>query len=167
MIEQACLKDRLHYDPHTGIFRWRFSAARRIKPWDIAGCHDGKKYIVIKFFGRLHGAHRLAWLYMTGEWPKNEVDHIDGIPDNNSFANLREATHKQNLENVKLSARNTSGYRGVTWCKYNKKWAAQVKHNGKKLKLGYFKDIEKAAEVAAAKRKELYTHDIGRDSIKA
>jgi hypothetical protein len=165
MITQAELKQILHYDPETGIFRWRYSVAQRVKPWDVAGSKDKKGYMITTIKCKAVTLHRLAWLYMTGVWPKNQIDHIDGVQSNNSWNNLREATAKQNRENLCLAKNNTSGFRGVSFAADRKKWIAQVKHNGTQLNLGYFDTVEEAAQAAAAKRAELFTHDTGRDQV--
>jgi hypothetical protein len=112
-----------------------------------------------------HQAHRLAWIYMTGHSPKNQIDHIDGVRFNNAWVNLREATNKQNQENRALSLTNVSGYRGVCWKKSLQKWSARVGHHGKRLHIGYFDTPEEAGKAAAAKRAELFTHYTGRDQV--
>lgn len=156
---QAQIKDQLHYDPQTGIFRWRFTKSKKTKPWDIAGCQK-KGYFYIGIRKGQYASHRLAWVYMTGEWPKHEVDHIDGVKSNNAWSNLREATHKQNLENLALAKNNTSGFRGVTWFKQTQKWRAMIMHNLKGIHVGYFDTAEEAGQAAAAKRAELFTHNV-------
>lgn len=162
---QAEIKELLHYDPETGVFRWRYSVAIRVKPWDVAGTENSLGYVRIKICQKLYLAHRLAWVYMTGESPKDQIDHIDGVRSNNAWVNLREATRKQNMENTSLRKNNASGFRGAHWHKRDKKWFAQVRHNKKAIFLGYFATAEEAAQVAAAKRAELFTHDMGRDKV--
>lgn len=159
---QAEIKQALYYDQITGVFRWRVLPSNRVKLWSVAGGKSGD-YILIGIKKGRYGAHRLAWLYMTGEWPENQIDHIDGNGLNNSFGNLRKATIKQNQENLALKKNNTSGFRGVSWIKNRKKWRAGIEHNGKSIYLGYFDTAQEAAEVASAKRAELFTHDSGRD----
>jgi hypothetical protein len=163
-LTQAELKEILHYDPETGIFRWRYSVARRVKPWDVAGCGT-KNYAHLKINNKTYKAHRLAWLYMTGSWPIDQIDHKDRNKENNKWENLRPATNKQNQENVGLSKANTSNYRGVSWISTRKKWEASLQHNKQRISLGYFKTAEEAAKAAAAKRAELFTHDTGRDQV--
>jgi hypothetical protein len=166
-ITQEQLKKILHYDPETGIFRWRYSVAKRVKPWDVAGSKNSQGYILFKLNNQGFKAHRLAWLYMTGVWPKDNIDHKDMDKSNNSWGNLREATSKQNQENIPLRKNNSSGFRGVSWYGPLQKWAAYIRHNKKKVHFGYFKTAEEAAQVAAAKRAELFTHDTGRDKVRA
>jgi hypothetical protein len=158
---QAEIKEILHYDPETGIFRWRFARPKgKVKPWDVAGSlRHG--YIVVKINQRRYCAHRLAWIYMTGKWPENDVDHEDRVRSNNSWKNLRAATRKQNCENRAFSERNKSGFRGVCWDKKNRKWLAYVRHNNKNIHLGYFDNVEEAGKVANDKRAELFTHYTG------
>jgi len=152
------LKELLHYDPLTGIFTWRVNKIG-VKAGRIAGCKKDNGYTAIRIDGTLFFAHRLAWLYMTGQAPDLFIDHIDGNRANNQIANLRIATHKQNSENLRRpSARNSSGYRGVYYQKQTKKWVAQIGHHGKLYNLGSFLTPEDAAQKAEEKRQELYTH---------
>ena len=106
-------------------------------------------------------AHRLVWLWHGRELPKH-IDHINGDPLDNRIENLREATIQQNGCNRGKNKNNSSGYKGVTWHKANKKWLAQIMHNGKNIYLGCFDLLEDAAEAYQAKAKELhgeYYHD--------
>jgi hypothetical protein len=162
-LTQQQLKEVLHYDPETGIFRWRFSVANRIKPWDVAGYNQGNGYLRVSLKSQKYYLHRLVWLYMTGNWPIDEIDHIDGVRSNNAFLNLREVTSKQNKENQSLAKNSTSGYRGVCWLKRDKRWLAHIERNGKKIYAEYFLVKEDAIQAVIAKRAELFTHDHGRD----
>ena len=153
MITQKQLKQLLHYDPTTGVFRWRVSRSNGVKIGDIAGWNGGKGYACLSVGGKIYKAHRLAWLYMTGNWPAEEIDHIDCCRNNNKFSNLREATRSQNRCNSKIHPSNTSGYKGVSWHTRYNKWIAHIKINNKKIYLGYFLSAEAAhyAYVAASK----------------
>lgn len=93
------LKEVLHYNPETGIFIWLKTLSNRTKVGYNAGTHKNNGYMRIDIDGYFYYAHRLAFLYMTGEWPKNEIDHIDNIRDNNKWENLREVTRSQNNKN--------------------------------------------------------------------
>jgi hypothetical protein len=160
---QAQIKEILHYDHETGVFRWRHESRNKIKPWDVAGTVTDGGYWAIKIKGKTYKAHRIAWLYMTNEWPKNLIDHIDGNPGNNKWINIRSATVKQNLENQALRKDNKSGFRGVSWHKKTQKWSAKLSHNNKNIWLGSYETPEVAASVVILKRAELFTHDHGRD----
>lgn len=135
------------YDPETGVFTRLFSTHGKggKKPLGgVAGfaAPDGRYYIDIK--GRRYAAHRLAWLYMTGEWP-NEVDHKDCDPLNNRWVNLRLATRSQNNANVRAKRHNTSGHKGVSWDRDRKLWRAQICVEKKRMMLGRFERVEDAA----------------------
>src|SRR5690606_167269 len=104
---------------------------------------------------KLHQAHRLAFLYMTGEMPEKVVDHINGDRSDNRWENLRCANQSQNMANVGIRSANTSGTPGVVWDKERQKWRAQLRVNGKKKNLGRFDSIEDAkATVNAAARQQ-------------
>ena len=95
----------LDYDPATGLLSWRHRddvlprVNKRLagKP---AGCGDGQYgYLSVRLHDRLYQAHRLIWLHVTGNWPADVIDHIDGNPINNAWSNLRPATRAQNSRN--------------------------------------------------------------------
>jgi hypothetical protein len=142
MITQEELKARLHYNPETGIFIWIISPSRNVNIGAIAGCTDNG-YIRIKIKKIKYLAHRLAWMYIHGIFPKNDIDHINNITNDNSLSNLRPATRSENRMNRGRQVNNKSGYKGVCWNKFHKKWQAQCNcHN-----LGYF-DTAKLASIA-------------------
>lgn len=155
------VRRRLDYDPETGIFRWKWRNDVRAcdnsrKAGKIAGSSSGSHgYTSIDFAP--HGpllAHRLAFVWMTGEWPFHQTDHIDGTRTNNRWANLREATKAQNMQNVGLRSNNTSGINCVIPHKKSGRWRVVVTANGKVHHGGYFDTIEeaKAARDAVARR---------------
>lgn len=145
----------LDYDPETGIFTNCRTRSARAVSGDVAGSINAKNgYRTILIDYERHLAHRLAWFYMTKTWPKNEIDHIDTNPDNNAFANLREATYSQNHANRGLTARNTSGYKGVSWHEKGGKWWAKIVFKGQFYSLGLYDDPAEAhaAYCEAARR---------------
>ncbi|MEE9304294.1 MAG: HNH endonuclease [Thiotrichaceae bacterium] len=162
-ITQGHLKALLVYDCETGLFMWKFKSGRygRIPAGTIAGTSgkSGQGYIEIQLLGRLRKAHRLAWLYMTGSWPKNEIDHINRVRSDNRFSNLRESTLQQNLKNKCQYKSNTSGYAGVTWHKHLKRWQARISNDSKRFHLGYFETPEAANSVYLEEKKRL--HNLG------
>lgn len=135
ILTQHRLKELLHYNPETGIF-----TRKTINKGHITGSVNnngsGKKYIVIRVDNKLHYAHRLAWMYMTGEFPEIEIDHIDGNGCNNIFYNIRVAGKQENNKNSRLQKNNTSGCTGVVIVK--NRWIAQVMVNGKNKYLGSY-----------------------------
>lgn len=127
-------KDFFSYDPETGII-----TRNRSKRTDTIGevstfLHNG--YLSIYGFGRLIRAHRLAWVLMTGEWPKNDVDHINRDRTDNRWCNLREATRSDNLRNTPVRKTSRSGYKGVEI--RDGKFCAYISVNNKKIHLGAF-----------------------------
>jgi hypothetical protein len=148
------LRAALNYDPVTGVFTWKIRTSPRVAPGDVAG-HLGKSgYVSLRLDGVLHQAHRLAWFYVHGEWPVDDLDHKDTMKSHNALGNLRPATDSQNLANVSLRADNCSGVKGVSWRARSKKWRAQIKVRGREYYLGLFDTIPAAAEAyknAAAK----------------
>jgi HNH endonuclease len=135
----------LNYNPWTGLFRWLISSGNK-SFGDIAGSINSRGYLMIRFSGKVYSAHRLAWLWMTGEWPLNEVDHKDTNKLNNIWTNLREATRQQNEYNKSINIRNKSGYKGVCWHIRDKKWHAMIKVNGKQTHIGQFNNLEDAVK---------------------
>jgi hypothetical protein len=95
---------------------------------------------------KLFYAHRIIWAIHTGAWPKGEIDHINGIPADNRFENLRDVSHKQNLKNQAMRKNNTSGELGVRFYRPRHAWTASIGVNGKAIHLGYFGTKEKAVE---------------------
>jgi hypothetical protein len=131
ILTQEYLKQHLHYDKDTGIFT-------RLKNGKIAGFKDPRGYVSMNLGRRLHYAHRLAWMYETGSMPENSIDHINGNKSDNRFQNLREATQQQNVLNVGKRARNSSGYKGVSFSKAAQKYEARYRFNKTSEYLGLF-----------------------------
>lgn len=140
-LTPCILKAALDYDPSTGIFKWkegRHFAGR------VAGCVGSGGYRKIAVGGKQYTAHRLAWLYMTGVWPDDMIDHINRVPDDNRFSNLRECDLSQNLANSERKKSNASGYRGVS--KAGRKFLARIHIRGRHRNLGMFDTAEEAYE---------------------
>jgi len=138
-ITAARLREILHYDPETGLFAWKLATSKRTIIRSLAGHANKKiKYIVITIYRRHYLAQRLAWLYMTGEWPKGRVDHKDLDRTNNRWVNLREATSSENKMNRHAYSNNTSGLKGVSWHGQRGKWRANIAAHGVQTHLGVF-----------------------------
>lgn len=139
MLTAAELRERMIYEPDTGDFRWRVapSKALKIRPGDIAGTRTTQNYWQVSLRNRRYRACRLAWLYMTGEWPSLQVDHIDGDRLNNRWANLRLATVAQNQMNTAMRRRNKVGLKGVVQNSAGT-YTAYIKKDGKSRGLGTF-----------------------------
>lgn len=144
MLTQARLKELLHYDPETGIFTWIVARSGHLAG-AVAGSKTQHGYIRITVEYKEQLAHRLAWLYMTGEFPNGKVDHKNTVGTDNRWGNLRLATTQQNAFNQAMKAGNKAGYKGV--CKSSsKKWKASIKVSGKSEHIGTFSSPELAAE---------------------
>lgn len=122
LVTHERLKELLHYDPETGVFR---RLVRRFGAHEFPDTHDGRGYLQFCVDGRLYLAHRLAWLYVHGHWPPTEIDHKNRIRDDNRLANLRLATRSQNNWNKVRVAKSNSGHLGVYGLK-NGSWCAVI-----------------------------------------
>jgi len=156
----ALTRDRLcellSYDPETGIFHWKATTTNRVKAGTQAGFH-ANGYILIGIDGKKYQAHRLAFLYMTGSLPSDEVDHRNGVRDDNRFSNLRLVSHEQNMQNEQRPRKNnTSGFLGVYWQASAKAFRARISIKGKGVHLGYFKSAEDAHKSYLAAKRALH-----------
>jgi len=157
-ISQTYLKECLDYNPSTGSFTWKERPAHHFKPgkyaaaWNrmhagkMAGCINNKGYRYIGINCVCYKAHRLAWLYVHGAFPKEGIDHINGNYGDNRLSNLREADVAENGKNRKRSCTNSSGVTGVV-LKPKGKYQADICVNGKRLHLGTFPTFEEAVRV--------------------
>lgn len=151
MLTQERLKQLLHYNPETGVFTNRVPRGR-VKAGDIAGWMgaNGRRYVYI---GKFYLAHRLAFLYMTGSWPIDEVDHLNGDPADNRWINIRLATSTLNKENRRIARSDSAlGIMGVR--QRHHKFLAVISVKGKQRYLGSFETADAAhRSYIEAKRK--------------
>ena len=154
-LTQDRLKELLHYDPDTGHFTRRVKRGHAIVG-SRAGTTDRRGYRQIMVDWCRHSEHRLAFLYMTGEFPADEVDHKNRVRVDNRWSNLRPASRRDNAGNKKLQSNSTSGHRGVTWDRSREKWKAQGRNGGRRTHLGYFDSLGEAAAAAQAGREVTY-----------
>ncbi|PPC95237.1 MAG: Fis family transcriptional regulator [Methylotenera sp.] len=156
MLTQARLKELLHYSPDTGLFTRKSTVGGKLIG-SSAGAHDTSGHLQIKIDSRLYLAHRLAWLFVHGNLPAKQIDHINGIRDDNRFENLREASFKQNMQNQKKPrTTNSTGFLGVSFHKPNSLYRAQICHNKKVLHLGYHRTPEEAHQAYLAAKRNLH-----------
>lgn len=149
-LTQARLRELLHYDADTGLFTWRVRTAHRVQVGNVAGSPHGKHW-GIRVGGRMYLAHRLAWLYVTGAFPAEFIDHINTVGTDNRFVNLREATRKLNAENIRRANSNCKlGLLGVS--KNGRRFAARITVGGRQHHLGQF-DTPEEAHTAYVKAK--------------
>lgn len=156
-LTQARLKEVLEYDPETGVFRWlprpvRTEHLRTDRVFNsnfagkIAGADNGRGYLAIEVDAVGHKAHRLAWFYVHGVWPLDQIDHINRDRKDNRIANLREADNAKNQANAMRTDRKIAPYKGLAFHKRagNRPWQAKITTGGKRLSLGYFATAEAA-----------------------
>ena len=161
MITQDYLKSIINYNPETGVFTWKKRMSQNVKAGDVAGTNcDG--YVKIRINSKGYRAHRLAFLYMTGEMPE-QVDHIKGIKSDNRWEKIREATHSVNMRNKCINKNNQSGVCGVRFEEDRNKWAANIGANGKQKKIGRYGDkFEAICARKSAENKHGYHENHGR-----
>lgn len=159
LLSPDFIKQCVRYEPETGKLYWRERPAHLFlyrsdaKGWNRK--HAGRETFTFRLpNGYLQGAvkkvhlyaHRVAWAIAKGYWPL-EIDHINGIKDDNRLINLREVTTTQNRQNGRLHRDNTSGVIGVTWREKFKTWRVRIVVNKKEVCLGCFKNFDEAVAV--------------------
>lgn len=155
------LRTVLRYEPSTGSFHWLRSTTNKTVVGSPAGSVNSKGYVLIQLDGKKFKAHRLAWLFVTGEDPMHmEIDHIDRDKTNNAWANLRLADRKLNNENIDTPRHNTSGSRGISFNKKRGLWEAYIYSDKKRRHLGYFGEFSEARAVRTLAERRFF-HGIG------
>jgi hypothetical protein len=149
LITYDRLREVLDYCPETGVFTWKVTLSATGVAGSLAGSRHSEGYSNIRIDKKRYFAHRLAWFYVTGESPRQEIDHIDGDRGNDTFYNLREATRGQNQCNRPAQSNNKSGHKGVSWNRKAMTWYAFIRLNGSGKFLGAFPNLEDAAQAYA------------------
>tara|TARA_R110000787_G_C13151898_1_gene418581 strand:+ start:55 stop:546 length:492 start_codon:yes stop_codon:yes gene_type:complete len=150
MLTQNRLKELFSYNPLTGVFTRKVKLAYKSKIGEVVGCLTKAGYLTAQVNGKLYSLHRLAYLYMTGNWP-DITDHINGVKNDNRWTNLRSCTQQQNTFNQKISSNNTSGVKGVCWEASRRKWRVSVSNRN----VGRFDSLEEATIVAKRLQEEV------------
>lgn len=147
MLTADQLRAELHYDPVTGVFTRLVARCNKIDVGDVAGTvmPNGRRQISV--LHKTYLAHRLAWLYMTGDWPPGELDHRDLDGDHNWWSNLRLATRTQNQANTRARKHNQLGLKNVV--KRGNRFRLRVTIDGKRVNVGQYGSIEEACAVHA------------------
>jgi hypothetical protein len=157
-IHPSTLRQILRYDAETGHLFWRerplemFAREKDRKRWNtryagkraLTTIHGGK-YCRGPIFNRTYLAHRVAWALVNGEWPDQEIDHVNFDGTDNRLSNLRLATKKDNMRHRRSLPKSSSRYLGVTWHKKSKKWQASIEIDGKCKYLGLYPNEDSAA----------------------
>lgn len=145
VVTIARLRELFQYDHGTGALTWAGRPARCIRIGMAAGCLDSDGYRVVGLDGKLYKAHRIIFAMQTGEWPKHEVDHRNGVRSDNAWANLRTATSAENKQNKqRAQANNRTGYLGVCFIPKRRHFRAQITIAGKCKHIGSFPTAEAA-----------------------
>jgi hypothetical protein len=155
------LREVLHYNPESGIFTWIAHTVKAGKQGGRRakiGCEAGNfsiLYCRIRIDRVHYLGHRLAWLYVHGEWPKQSIDHINGVKSDNRIANLREATPRLNAQNIRRAhSDSTSKLLGAYWIPRLKMWGSHICNKGQMIWLGNHRTPEAAhAAYMEAKRR--------------
>lgn len=155
MLTQEILKQHLSYNPETGLFARKNHF--RLNSDGSVGTVQKKGYRAIMVLHRLYRAHRLAWLYVYGEFPNDQIDHINGNRDDNRIANLRVVNAHQNACN-KRSPAGLNPHIGVTKKKRKNqfRWCARIMVNKKAKHLGYFNTVEEAKNAYILAKAQLH-----------
>lgn len=178
------LRKMLRYDADTGVLIWLKAPVtmfdgvdnrKKAYRWNSRYAEKmaftvihSAGYRQAGIMGRLYLAHRVAWAMFYGEWPKGEIDHINGDRSDNRIWNLRQTTRTQNMRNQKKHKSNTSGFTGVVWNKKTGRWRATITVSGRRIYLGSYEDISEAAAARAqANRKYGFHEKHGSDKIGA
>jgi len=152
------LDELFHVDPIAGTLTWKKNSGKKNMIGKVAGDRSHRFGYVCVCIDRVdYKRHRLIWFYVHKCWPVNDLDHIDGVRDNDGISNLREASRAQNCWNSTIPKTNKSGHKGVSWCKKSQKWRVNIRANGAWRHLGLFDNIEDA--VAARKAGEIQFHE--------
>ena len=148
MLTQSELKRQLHYDHETGIFTWVNPSKYNIYNKGLIAGHIKKDdgYIRLNISGKSYYSHRLAWLYIYGEYPLNQIDHINMNKSDNRICNLRECTASQNRMNIGVNKNNNTGFKGVSFFRKSNKYRAEGSINNKTFYLGLFDTAEEASQ---------------------
>lgn len=157
-ITPEMLRQVLRYEPETGKLFWKprtlnmFPSEGAGKSWNTRYAGEeafttitARGYRQGMVFGRRYLAHRVSWAVHYGEWPEDQIDHVDNDKLNNRIGNLREATAQENMRNLSVRKTNTSGYKGVHWVSRRKSYQARIRFEGKRVHLGYYATAEAAS----------------------
>ncbi len=160
MLTAERLREVLSYDETTGVFTWMHRP--NSKRWNtknagkVAGSVHNGGYLHLSLDNQKYLNHRMAWLYVYGEWPRRFVDHINLDKTDNRISNLRLADFAENSANISTRKNSVSGFRGVSFLTSRQRWIAQIHKNKRYYRLGSFKDKECAARAYAEAAQNLY-----------
>lgn len=168
-MEPAELRKLLRYEPETGKLYWlprpagMFATQRAASTWNsryanteaftasLPNSRDSETaYLQGNVLSKHHLAHRVIWAIVYGEWPKDQIDHINGDRADNRLKNLRQVSVVENGRNQKLRKSNNSGVMGVHWYGARNSWQVYIDINRKRVHVGYFTDFDAAVSARRA-----------------
>ena len=157
MITHEDLLAALNYDPLTGVFTWRSPGRRRVVGRTV-GSWDMHGYLTVRLAKRSYKLHRLAWFYVTGSWPKNDIDHINGVRHDNRYSNLRDVPRKTNLENraTIVGLPTKTGLMGAYYDKRRNNYYARISHGNKNINLGCYETALEAHQSYLKAKSEIH-----------
>lgn len=139
------LAECLEYNSETGLIRWKKRTSNRVNVGDIAGKIDNYGYVKICFRRAMYSAHRIAMCLYNGEWPSGDVDHVNGIRNDNRISNLRAVSARENLWNMKCHRDDNKTPCILFDPRYkNRPWRSRIHHNGNRIYVGAFPTKEEA-----------------------
>jgi hypothetical protein len=155
-MDKNYLSQLLHYDPSTGVFSWKVNRRGGAMAGKEAGSITSKGYRSIRVFNSRYGAHRLAFLFMTGFMPASDIDHINGNRADNRWSNLRDVSRSVNMQNLHRPHKdNATGFLGVS--KFRNKYQASIRANGTTTRIGLYDCPQMAHAAYIASKRALHT----------
>lgn len=161
------LRQLLRYEPEIGKLFWKERGPHQIpcprlrNAWNsrcagkmAGGSTKYSKYDRLGIHGVMYPYHRVVWAIFHGEWPNKDIDHINGVRNDNRIANLRQVSRKENLRNQVINPRNTSGAVGVRLCEFTGRWHARITNKH----IGRYDTFEEAVTARKAAEKAMGFH---------
>lgn len=152
-LTQQRLQELFAYDPETGLLTRKVRVGSRGPIGQVVGSSVGAGYLAVSIYYEKFILHRLIWLYVYGDWPQHDIDHINGIKTDNRLANLRHVTRSENQHNMRSRKNNTSSVVGVRRSASKNGWRARITVNSKEIHIGSYPTSAQAAEAYRAAKK--------------
>lgn len=144
------------YDPDTGIFTWRHTLRRICRQGDVVGSKKGGGYLEVEYQGNRISLHRLAWLYVTGHWPRGVIDHINGVKSDNRICNLRDVDPSINAQNQRRARVSNQSGRIGAHARKTGGFESRIKVGADSIYIGKFDTAEEAHEAYTLAKRALH-----------
>lgn len=150
------LKDILHYDSESGVFTRKVTTGNRSKAGVAVGSDDMYGYKTVRILKKSYKLHRLAWFYVHGQWPKGDIDHINGARSDNRIANLRDVSRKVNLQNQRKAqpSNKSTGILGVY--PVGQRFMAKISIDNRCVSIGTYDTAEEAQKAYIDTKRRLH-----------